>query len=66
MKFKQEGYHRDGSLCVYAYDDNGTKIAIFRGFYDARRDVVTLYPKCCLVPTRENLEKRTIPVSMLK
>ena len=65
MKFKQDGYHRDGSLCIYAYDDNNVKIAVFRGYFDVRKDVIRLYPRCCLVPTKENLEKRTIRVSEL-
>lgn len=65
MKFKHDGYHKDGSMCVIGYDDNGAKIAIFRGFYDDRKNVVTIYPKCCLVPTRENLGKRSIPASLL-
>ena len=66
MIFKRDGNFGDGSLCVYGYDDNGTKIMIFKGYVDLRRDTVTLYPKVRLVPTRENVGKQTIPIRMLK
>lgn len=65
MIFKHDGYHTDGSLCVYGYDDNKTKIAIFRGFINLRRNVVTLYPKVCLLPTKENIGKQEISITEL-
>ena len=65
MRFKHDGYHRDGSLCVVGYDDNGAKIVIFRGFPNLRRNVVTLYPRVCLVPTKENIGKQIISISEL-
>lgn len=65
MIFKHDGYHTDGSLCVYGYNDNKTKIAIFRGFPNLRRNVVTLYPKACLVPTKENIGKQEISIPEL-
>ena len=66
MKFKHDGYFGDGSACIYGYDDNGVKVAIFRGYINLRRDTVTLYPKRLLVPTREDVGKQTIPIRMLK
>ena len=66
MTFKHDGYHRDGTMCVYGYDSNGVKVVIFKGFPNLRSDTVTLYPKVCLVPTRENIGKQQIPMRMLK
>ena len=66
MRFKHDGYHRDGTMCVYGYDENGIKVVIFRGFPNLRNDTVTLYPKVCLAPTRENTGKQQIPLRLLK
>ena len=66
MRFKHDGYHRDGTMCVYGYDENGIKVVIFRGFPNLRNDTVMLYPKVCLAPTRENTGKQQIPLRLLK
>lgn len=66
MKFVHEGYHGDGSMCVYGYSDSGVKIAIFKGYPNLRRDTVTLYPKQRLAPTSENISKMCIPLHSLK
>lgn len=65
MTFKHDGYYADGSLVVYGYDDYKSKVAIFRGFVDYRRNVVTLYPKVCFIPTKENIGKLKISISEL-
>ena len=66
MLYKVDGYHRDGSLCVYGYDDHGSKVVIFRGFQDHRKNTVTLYPKVRLVPTSEDIGKKVIATCLLK
>lgn len=66
MTFKHDGYHRDGSMCIYGYDDKKTKVVIFRGFINHRRNVVKLYPKVCLVPTKENIGKQEISIFILR
>lgn len=66
MLYKADGYHPDGSLCVYGYNDKGAKVAIFRGFQNHRRNTVTLYPKVCLAPTSEDVGKKVISTCLLK
>lgn len=66
MTFRHDGYHGDGSMCVYGYDKNGVKVAIFKGYPNLRSDTVTLYPKVCLAPTDENIGKQTISLRILK
>lgn len=66
MKFKHDGYHRDGSMCVYGYDDRNQKVAIFRGFPNYSRNTVVLYPLSRLVATKENMGKQEISLFILK
>lgn len=66
MKFVHEGYHGDGSMCVYGYSDVGVKVAVFKGYPNLRTDTVTLYPKHLLAPTDEAIGKVCIPLYSLK
>ena len=66
LKFKQEGYHRDGSMCVYGKDENGVSVVIFKGYEDIKNRMVTLYPTVRLAPTSENAGKQRVPLHLIK
>ena len=65
MIYRHDGYHTDGTLCVYGYE-NGQKVMIFRGYLNSRNDTVTLYPKVCLVRSNKPVEKVIVSVRSLK
>lgn len=66
LTFRQEGYHRDGSLCVYGIDANGVSVMIFKGYEDSKNKMVTLYPTVRLAPTKENAGKQRVPLHLIK
>lgn len=65
MKFVHEGYHSDGSMCVYGYSDGGVKVAIFKGYPNLRRDTVKLYPRTVFV-SGENTGKQEVALRSIK
>lgn len=66
MTYRHDGYHSDGSLCVYGYDEHGSKIMIFRGYLNTRNDTVTLYPKVLLARTNKDIKKTILSLRLLK
>ena len=66
LKFKQEGYYRDGSMCVYGIDENGVSVMIFKGYEDSKNKMVTLYPKVRLAPTGKDVGKQRVPLYLIK
>ncbi len=66
MTYKIDGYYKDGSTaCVYGYDSRGHKVMIFKGYFNHRRNTITLYPFSRLAPTSDTVTKVTIPISRL-
>ena len=62
MTFKHGGYYADGSIVVYGFNDSNNKVAVFRGYVDWKNNTISLYPKKILMPTTEDVGKRTIPI----
>ena len=63
MEFKFDGYHRDGTMCVYGYEGK-QKVAVFRGYYNDRSRSVTLYPVRCFV--LKNIGKQKVSIALIK
>ena len=67
MIYKHDGWFRDGStMCVYGYDKSGCRVALFKGYYNHRTDMIKLYPVKRVAATTERIEKTTIHISELK
>lgn len=66
MKYLFDSFYPNGAACVYGCDSNGCRVMIFKGYFDYKRNTVTLYPFSRLAPTSENVRKITIPMNQLK
>lgn len=66
MTYKIDGYYKDGkTACVYGYDSRGHKVMIYKGYFNTKGDMITLYPFTRLAPTSDAVVKVTIPVYRL-
>lgn len=66
MTYKMDGYYKGGSAaCVYGYDSRGHKVMIYKGYFNSKGDMITLYPYSRLAPTSDTIQKVTIPVFKL-
>lgn len=66
MTYKLNGYFRDGQTAsVYAYDSKGHRVFIFKGYFNWKKNQITLYPFTKLAPTSDRIEKTVIPIGSL-
>ena len=66
MKYLFDSFYPNGAACVYSYDRHGCRVMIFKGYFDDKRNTITLYPFRRLTPTSETVGKITIPITQLK
>lgn len=65
MVYKLNGYYKNDVACVYGYNRAGHRVMIYKGYFNWKRNTITLYPFTRLIPTSEPCEKVTIPISKL-
>ena len=66
MTYKMNGYYKGGRVaCVYGYDKSGHRVMIYKGYFNSKGDMITLYPFTRIAPTSDIIEKVTIPVTRL-
>lgn len=66
MEYKLEGYYANDAACVYGYDSGGHRVMIYKGYFNYKKNTVTLYPFSRLAPTSEPIKKVTIPMAELQ
>ena len=66
MVYKLNGYYKNDVACVYGYDSQGVRTAIFKGYFNYKANTVTLYPHARLRATSDPIGKVTIPMRLLE
>ena len=66
MVYKLDGYFPNDVARVYGYDSKGVRAAIFKGYFNYKKNTVTLYPHALLRATTDTIGKVTIPIMKLQ
>ena len=66
MTYKLNGYYKNDVACVYGYDSGGHRVMIYKGYFNYRKNTVTLYPFTRLAPTSDPINKVTISIMQLQ